>query len=51
MQLPLTEKQDEPILDNSENIPQSKEEKPGVDFSTDMLLELPENHNLIIKVK
>ncbi|XP_036887040.1 nesprin-2 isoform X2 [Sturnira hondurensis] len=49
MNLPLIKKQDQPIPDNSENIPPSKEEKPTVDFSTDMPLELPENHNQNIK--
>ncbi|XP_053529343.1 nesprin-2 isoform X1 [Artibeus jamaicensis] len=49
MKLSLIKKQDQPILDNSENIPPSKEEKPTVDFSTDMPLELPENHNQNIK--
>ena len=50
MKLPLIKKQDQPILDNSENIQPYKEEKPNVDFSTDTLLELPENHNQNIKV-
>ncbi|XP_035866765.1 nesprin-2 isoform X3 [Phyllostomus discolor] len=49
MKLPLVRKQDQPILDNSENIPSSKEEKPTVDFSTDMPLKLSENHNQNIK--
>ncbi|KAM5338266.1 nesprin-2 isoform 2-T2 [Glossophaga mutica] len=49
MKLPFIKNQDQPILDNSENIPPSKEEKPIVDFSTDMPLELPENHNQNIK--
>ncbi|XP_053784228.1 nesprin-2 isoform X1 [Desmodus rotundus] len=49
MKLPLIKKQDQPILDNSENIQPYKEEKPTVDFSTDTLLELPENHNQNIK--
>ncbi|XP_058423073.1 nesprin-2 isoform X4 [Diceros bicornis minor] len=51
MNLPLIKKQDQPILDNSGNIQLSKEEKPTVDFSTDMSLELPENHNQNIKAE
>ncbi|XP_031309695.2 nesprin-2 isoform X1 [Camelus dromedarius] len=45
MNLPLIKKQDEPFLDNSGNTQLSKEEKTTVDFSTDMSIELPENHN------
>ncbi|KAM5245078.1 nesprin-2 isoform 4-T7 [Hipposideros larvatus] len=49
MKLPLIKKQDQPILDNSGNIQLSKEEKPTVDFSMDMSVEFPENHNQNIK--
>uniref|UniRef100_A0A671DRX2 Nesprin-2 n=2 Tax=Rhinolophus ferrumequinum TaxID=59479 RepID=A0A671DRX2_RHIFE len=49
MNLPLIKKQDQPILDNSGNIQLSKEEKPDADFSMDMSVELPENHNQNIK--
>ncbi|KAG8511744.1 Nesprin-2, partial [Galemys pyrenaicus] len=45
MNLPLIKKQHQPILDNSGNIQLSKEEKPAVDCSVDMLMEYPENHN------
>uniref|UniRef100_A0A8C0K488 Spectrin repeat containing nuclear envelope protein 2 n=1 Tax=Canis lupus dingo TaxID=286419 RepID=A0A8C0K488_CANLU len=49
MNLPLIKKQDQPNFDNYENTQLSKEEKPTVDFSTDMSIELPENHNENIK--
>ncbi|KAM7157907.1 nesprin-2 [Molossus nigricans] len=50
MKLPLIKKQDQPILDIAEYIQPSKEGKPTtVDSSTDMPLELPENHNQNIK--
>ncbi|XP_037365675.1 nesprin-2-like, partial [Talpa occidentalis] len=49
MNLPLIKKQHQPILDNSGNIQQSKEEKPDVDFSVHMSTECPENHNQNIK--
>uniref|UniRef100_A0A8C3X5K7 Nesprin-2 n=1 Tax=Catagonus wagneri TaxID=51154 RepID=A0A8C3X5K7_9CETA len=42
---PLTKKQDEPFLGNSGDSQLSNEEKPAVDFSTDVSIELPENHN------
>lgn len=51
MNLPLIKKQDQPILDNSGNIQLPKEEKPTVDFSADISIELPENHNQNMKVK
>ncbi|XP_077909922.1 nesprin-2 isoform X1 [Halichoerus grypus] len=49
MNLPLIKKQDQPNFDNYENTQLSKEEKPTVDFSTDMSIELPENYNQNIK--
>ncbi|KAF3831088.1 hypothetical protein GH733_002326, partial [Mirounga leonina] len=49
MNLPLIKKQDQPNFDNYENTQLSKEEKPTVDFLTDMSIELPENHNQNIK--
>ncbi|XP_047397719.1 nesprin-2 isoform X2 [Sciurus carolinensis] len=49
MKLPLTKKQDQPILDNSGNTVLSKEEKSTADFSMDISVELPENHNQNIK--
>lgn len=51
MKLPLIKIQDQPILDSSGNIQLSREEKVTVDLSTDMSVELPENHNQNIKVK
>uniref|UniRef100_A0A480L0G3 Nesprin-2 n=2 Tax=Sus scrofa TaxID=9823 RepID=A0A480L0G3_PIG len=42
---PLIKKQDEPSLGSSGDIQFSNEEKSTVDFSTDMSIELPENHN------
>nr|XP_021557061.1 nesprin-2-like [Neomonachus schauinslandi] len=51
MNLPLIKKQDQPNFDNYENTPLSKEEKPTVDFLTDMSVELPENHNQNIKAR
>jgi hypothetical protein len=50
MKLPLIQKQDKPILGDSGNI-LSKEEKPTVNFSTDMSVELLENHDQDVKVK
>uniref|UniRef100_A0A8C4MAE4 Nesprin-2 n=1 Tax=Equus asinus TaxID=9793 RepID=A0A8C4MAE4_EQUAS len=51
MNLPLIKKQDQPILDNSGNIQLPKEEKPTVDFSADISIELPENHNQNMKAE
>ncbi|XP_073923916.1 nesprin-2 isoform X5 [Castor canadensis] len=48
MKLPLIQKQDKPILGDSGNI-LSKEEKPTVNFSTDMSVELLENHDQDVK--
>ncbi|XP_022426107.2 nesprin-2 isoform X3 [Delphinapterus leucas] len=45
MNLPLIKKQDEPFLDNSGNTQLSKEANLTADFSTDMSIELPENHS------
>ncbi|XP_004681849.1 PREDICTED: nesprin-2 isoform X2 [Condylura cristata] len=45
MNLPLIKKQLEPMLDSSGNLQLSKEEKTNVDFSVDMSIECPENHN------
>lgn len=51
MKLPLAKIQDLPILDNSGNTQLSEEEKPAVELSADISVELPENHNQNIKVK
>uniref|UniRef100_A0A673TZC2 Spectrin repeat containing nuclear envelope protein 2 n=1 Tax=Suricata suricatta TaxID=37032 RepID=A0A673TZC2_SURSU len=51
MQLPLIKKQDEPICDHYENTQLCQEEKPTVDFSMDMSVELPENHNRNVKTE
>ncbi|XP_039720519.1 nesprin-2-like isoform X1 [Pteropus medius] len=51
LKLPLIKIQNQPILDSSGNIQLSKEEKVTVDFSTDMSVELPENHNQNIKAE
>lgn len=50
MNLPLIKKQDEPFLDNSGNTQLSKEANLTADFSTDMSVELPENHSQNIMV-
>ncbi|XP_044915977.1 nesprin-2 isoform X3 [Felis catus] len=49
MKLPLRKKQDQPIFDNYENTQLREEEKPTVDFSMDMSIELPESHNQHVK--
>ncbi|XP_025775123.1 nesprin-2 [Puma concolor] len=49
MKLPLRKKQDQPIFDNYENTQLHEEEKPTVDFSMDMSIELPESHNQHVK--
>ncbi|XP_008564479.1 PREDICTED: nesprin-2 [Galeopterus variegatus] len=51
MNLPLIKKKEQPIFDNSENILLSNEEKPTVYISTEMSIELPENHNENIKAR
>ncbi|XP_004370998.1 nesprin-2 [Trichechus manatus latirostris] len=45
MNLPLTKKQSQPILDSSGNIQLTEEEKSTIDFSTDVSIKPPENHN------
>ncbi|XP_006864630.1 PREDICTED: nesprin-2 [Chrysochloris asiatica] len=49
MKLPLIKKQLQPSTDSSGNTEQSKEEKLAIDFSTDMSIKLPENHNTNVK--
>ncbi|XP_044087705.1 nesprin-2 isoform X6 [Neovison vison] len=49
MNLPLIKKQDQPDFENYENAQLPKEGKPTVDFSRNMSIELPENHNQNIK--
>nr|XP_060475711.1 nesprin-2 [Panthera onca] len=49
MKLPLRKKHDQPIFDNYENTQLREEEKPTVDFSMDMSIELPESHNQHVK--
>ncbi|XP_060030825.1 nesprin-2 isoform X4 [Erinaceus europaeus] len=49
MKQPLLKTQDQPVLDNSGSIHLSEEEKRTVDFSADMPVECPENHNQNIK--
>ncbi|XP_066128936.1 nesprin-2 isoform X3 [Saccopteryx bilineata] len=51
MKLPLIKKQDQPILDNSENIQPSKEDKTTSDFSSTEPLGLPESHNQNVKAE
>lgn len=51
MKLPFIKTQDQPIFDNYENTLLYQEEKPTVDFSTDMSIELPKDRNQDVKVK
>ncbi|XP_005399199.1 PREDICTED: nesprin-2 isoform X3 [Chinchilla lanigera] len=49
MKLPLTKKEDQPIPEDSGNIPLSKEDKPTVDISMATSVGVPENHNQNLK--